>query len=182
VEYYAELCFSLLRQGAGLMQEIYSYGIVALLPLTTLIVVWQKNPYNALVLRGVLGAVSTLVYAVLGAADVALTEALMGTMLAVTLYAVAMRSSLVVRVGVLNDDEQTIAEIRCKLSAVFQPYHLLVEVNRYADYDSLHGAIASKEIHAIHWENSIQTRVPRLYEIMQKNSPINSQLLEGAQS
>jgi putative multicomponent Na+:H+ antiporter subunit B len=160
------------------MRDLYIYPIVALLPITALVVVWQKNPYNALVLRGVFGAVSTLVYAVLGAADVALTEALMGTMLAVTLYAVAIRSSLVVRVGVLQEEEQSIAEMRSKLSAVFQPYHLLVEVNSYPDYDSLHKAITSKEIHAIHWENSIQTRIPRLYEIMQKHSPINAQLLD----
>jgi len=160
------------------MQEVYIYPIVALLPLTSFIVVWQKNPYNALVLRGVLGAVSTLVYAVLGSADVALTEALMGTMLAVTLYAVAMRSSLVVRMGVLSDDEQAMTEMRSKLGEVFQPYHLLVEVNKYADVDSLQGAIASKEIHAIHWDNTIQTRIPRLYEIMQKHHSIHCQLLD----
>jgi putative multicomponent Na+:H+ antiporter subunit B len=39
----------------------------------------------------------------LGAADVALTQALMGTLLAITLYAIAVRSSLVMRLGVLED-------------------------------------------------------------------------------
>ncbi len=159
------------------MQDLYIYAIVALLPLTTLVVVWQRNPYNALVLRGVFGAVSTLVYAVLGSADVALTEALMGTMLAVTLYAVAMRSSLVVRVGVVAADAPLVEELRTTLRQVFQPYHLLIEINSYPDMESLQGAIASKEIHAIHWDNSIQTRIPRLYEIMQKHNSIHCQLL-----
>ncbi|NJL02032.1 MAG: DUF4040 domain-containing protein, partial [Spirulinaceae cyanobacterium SM2_1_0] len=75
--------------------------IVALLPLAAAMVVFQTNPYYALVVRGILGAIAALVYAVLGAADVALTEALVGTMLAITLYAVAVRSSLVMRLGVV---------------------------------------------------------------------------------
>jgi uncharacterized MnhB-related membrane protein len=63
------------------MNDSYVYIIVALLPLAASMVVLQVNPYHALVIRGILGAVAALVYAVLGAADVALTEALVGTML-----------------------------------------------------------------------------------------------------
>ena len=70
--------------------EIYIYAIAALLPLTAIILVLQVNPYNTLVIRGILGAIAALLYAVLGAPDVALTEALVGTMLAITLYAVAV--------------------------------------------------------------------------------------------
>lgn len=75
--------------------------IVALLPLTALIAVLQTKPYFALVSRGIMGVVAVLLYAVLGAADVALTEALVGTLLTVILYAVAVRSTQVVRVGLL---------------------------------------------------------------------------------
>ena len=87
-----------------MMDDAYLYIITALLPLSALMVVVQKNPYHALVIRGILGAVAALVYAVLGAADVALTEALVGTMLAITLYAVAVRSSLNMRLGLLQED------------------------------------------------------------------------------
>jgi putative multicomponent Na+:H+ antiporter subunit B len=73
------------------MTDSYIYIITALLPLAASMVVLQVNPYYALVIRGILGAVAALVYTVLGAADVALTEALVGTLLAVTLYAVAVR-------------------------------------------------------------------------------------------
>ncbi len=84
------------------MTDNYIYIIIALLPLASLMSVLQVNPYNALVIRAILGAVAALVYAVLGAGDVALTEALVGTMLAVTLYVVAVRSSLVMRLGIVK--------------------------------------------------------------------------------
>jgi uncharacterized MnhB-related membrane protein len=85
------------------MNDTYLYLIIALLPLTAGMLVTQTNPYHALIIRGVLGAVAAMVDAVLGAADVALTEALMGTMLSITLYAIAVRSSLVLRLGVMEN-------------------------------------------------------------------------------
>ena len=87
------------------MIDRYIYVIIALLPLASLMLVFQVNPYQALVVRAILGAVAALVYAVLGAADVALTEALVGTMLAVTLYLIAVRSSLVMRLGIIKGME-----------------------------------------------------------------------------
>lgn len=71
--------------------------ITALFPLTAILLVSQKNPYQTLVLRGILGSVATLLYALLGAPDVALTEALVGTLLSTTLYAVALRSAMALR-------------------------------------------------------------------------------------
>ena len=71
--------------------------ITALFPLTAILLVTQSNPYQTLVLRGILGAVATLLYALLGAPDVALTEAMVGTLLSTTLYAVALRSSMALR-------------------------------------------------------------------------------------
>ncbi|MBD2175589.1 DUF4040 domain-containing protein [Pseudanabaena sp. FACHB-1998] len=80
----------------------YVYAIAVLLPISAAMLVSQTNPYNALVIRGILGALSALVYTILGAADVALTEALVGAFLATMLYAVAVRSSLVLRLGVVE--------------------------------------------------------------------------------
>ena len=57
------------------MNDFYLYVITALLPLSAGLTVLQVNPYHALVIRGILGAVAALVYAMFGAADVALTEA-----------------------------------------------------------------------------------------------------------
>ena len=81
--------------------DISIWAITALLPLMAVLLVLQTNPYQALVIRGILGAIAALVYAMFGAADVALTEALVGTMLSITLYAIAVRSSMTLRVGLI---------------------------------------------------------------------------------
>lgn len=85
-------------------EDLYVVAIAALLPITACMVVTQVNPYHALVIRGILGAVAALVYALFGAADVALTEALVGTMLSITLYAIAVRSSMSMRLGVVKGE------------------------------------------------------------------------------
>ncbi len=81
------------------MSDWIDIAVVALLPVGALLTVLQRNPYHALVARGIFGTIAALVYATLGAADVALTEILMGTLLTIILYAIAVRSSLVLRLG-----------------------------------------------------------------------------------
>ena len=100
------------------MTDHYIYFIIALLPLSALMSVLQVNPYNALVIRAILGAVAALVDAVLGAADVALTEALVGTMLAVTLYVIAVRSSLVMRLGIVPTKVKSDIEYVLELAGI----------------------------------------------------------------
>jgi putative multicomponent Na+:H+ antiporter subunit B len=106
-------------------------AIAVLLPVSASLVVVQKNPYQALVMRGILGGLAALIYALLGAADVALTEALVGTMLSITLYAVAVRSSLTLRVGILASSPTPTslpAEIEQSLLTAIAPYHLRLEI------------------------------------------------------
>ena len=172
------------------MDDSYIYAIVALLPLAAVMLTVQVNPYNALVIRGILGAIAALVYAVLGAADVALTEALVGTMLAITLYAVAVRSSLVMRIGVLKDElsetnePHPFAQLIADLRTIASKYHLRLELLPYPDPQSLDQALMEKEVHATCMERSqpdIQDsalksepqpyhtaiRIRRLYNILQ---------------
>ncbi len=101
--------------------------IAALLPLTAILMVLQRNPYQTLVLRGILGAIATLLYALLGAADVALTEALVGTLLSTTLYAIALRSSMVFRLA-LPEGEPLGSEHRALLEPWLQQAFLRLEV------------------------------------------------------
>ena len=171
------------------MIDKYVYIIVILLPLAALILVFQVNPYHALVIRAILGAVAALVYAVLGAADVALTEALVGTMLAVTLYVIAVRSSLVMRLGVLadtNKKESYFVDLIASMRKIIDKHHLRLELIEYPTKTALERALMTEEIHAIctqqeqtehndrsstriEIEQSYQTaiRVRRLFEIMQ---------------
>ncbi|MGB3533642.1 MAG: DUF4040 domain-containing protein [Microcoleaceae cyanobacterium] len=164
------------------MIDSYVYLIVALLPLTALMVVVQANPYQALVIRGILGAVAALVYAILGAADVALTEALVGTMLAITLYVIAVRSSLVMRLGVLKetqiDPEGYFQQLLTNLKQVVKQHYLRLELIEYPTPQALEQALMDREIHATCTKQSqiesnreqpyhTTTRVHRLFEIMQ---------------
>ena len=181
------------------MNDSYIYVITALLPLSALMLVLQTNPYNALVVQGILGAVAALVFAVLGAADVALTQALMGTLLAITLYAIAVRSSLVMRLGVLEDgaikadDEGHFEQLMNDLRTIFGKHYMRLEVVPYTNTQALHRALMDKEIHAtcarpqhdnqdpVAAEDEQQpyhttTRVQRLYNIMRTelSSPATS--------
>ncbi|MBE8965002.1 DUF4040 domain-containing protein [Nostocales cyanobacterium LEGE 12452] len=166
------------------MNDSYLYIIIALLPLAACMVVFQVNPYHALVIRGILGAVAAMVYAVLGAPDVALTEALVGTMLAITLYAVAVRSSLVMRLGLLKDeaeDEQHFGQLMDDLRKIFRKRQMRLELVPYPNTQALERALMDKEVHATcvrREQNHVTSedekqfyhtaiRVKRIYEIIQ---------------
>lgn len=161
--------------------DLAIYIIVALLPLSAFLLVIQVNPYDALVVRGTMGAIAALVYAILGAGDVALTEALMGTLLAVSLYVIAVRSSLVMRLGVLKEDFSTTSNSQKKnifsslidhFKSIISKYYLRLELINYQDKKSLENALKTKDVHGILYadnleKNSYKTifRIGRLYEI-----------------
>jgi putative multicomponent Na+:H+ antiporter subunit B len=167
------------------MNDTYLYVIIALLPLAASMVVSQVNPYNALVIRGILGAVAAMVYAILGAPDVALTEALVGTMLAITLYAIAVRSSLVMRLGLVEneamepDDEHHFGQLMNDLRTIFGKRQMRLELVPYPNTQALQRALMDKEVHAtcvrreqVTSEDEKQfyhtaIRIKRIYEIMQ---------------
>ncbi len=98
--------------------------ITALFPITAILLVTQNNPYQTLVLRGILGSVATLLYALLGAPDVALTEALVGTLLSTTLYAVALRSAMELRLHDRRAAATDPALVEQQLSDWIAPLHL----------------------------------------------------------
>jgi putative multicomponent Na+:H+ antiporter subunit B len=116
--------------------------VTALLPLTAILLVAQANPYQTLVLRGILGAVCALIYALLGAADVALTEALVGTLLSTTLYAVALRSSMVLRVAVAAEppSQPLHEQLQEQLRSWLDPLSLRLELLSPTDPD-LHAVL-----------------------------------------
>jgi putative multicomponent Na+:H+ antiporter subunit B len=173
--------------------------IVALLPLSAILLVSQVNPYHALVIRGILGAIAALVYALLGGADVALTEALVGTMLSITLYAIAVRSSMCMRLGVLetdlNEKGKLPEALQSNLGKALKKHHLRLELINYFDEKELEEALMKQEIHSIFLTKNhnfleqklllsdqlledkldyqICTRIPRLYEILNNQMPID---------
>jgi putative multicomponent Na+:H+ antiporter subunit B len=146
-----------------------NYFIALLLPIVAIMLVCQTNPYHALILRGVLGAIAALLYAVLGAGDVGLTEALMGSLLAVMLYAVTVRSSLVMRLGILK--EENLEPMIENLRSVMNKHYMRVELVPFSDRQDLEQALSTKEIHATCVREAevydTAIRIPRLYEILQ---------------
>jgi putative multicomponent Na+:H+ antiporter subunit B len=171
------------------MTDPYIYTIVALLPITALMLVSQSNPYNALILRGILGAIAALIYAILGAADVALTEALMGTLLSISLYAIAVRSSMVVRLGILSNEntldsplEQAFCQRQIEdLRAIFSKHYLRLELVSFDDLSTLRQALLDRTIHTtivLHPDRSpeITTRIPSLYEMIRSKLPSDTTL------
>jgi putative multicomponent Na+:H+ antiporter subunit B len=112
--------------------------ITALLPLTAVLLVSQNNPYQTLVLRGILGSVATLLYALLGAPDVAIIEALVGTLLSTTLYAVALRSSMALRLEDRRSRRDPAVEAR--LSQWLGPLHLRLRlIEEHSTANDSHG-------------------------------------------
>jgi putative multicomponent Na+:H+ antiporter subunit B len=177
------------------MTDFYIYAIVALLPLSACMLVVQTNPFHALIIRGILGAVAALVYALWGAPDVALTEALMGTLLAVILSAVAVRSSMVMRLGFIEGEypegDRPAGKPIEDLRAVFAKRYMRLELVPYPDESALNQAFKEREIHAIyvqpppveHGDRTFTTtlekvtvyqtatRLKHLYEIMKEELP-----------
>jgi putative multicomponent Na+:H+ antiporter subunit B len=166
------------------MTDSYTYAIVLLLPLAAAMVVFQANPYQALIMRGILGAIAALIYAMLGGADVALTEALVGTMLAVTLYVVAVRSSLVMRLGILAAERQGLKgqPLLDYLRSLLKRYQLRLELVPYDDDRALEQALAAKDVHGICHLNGaapqddegaphLRVRVRRLHDIFATELP-----------
>jgi putative multicomponent Na+:H+ antiporter subunit B len=101
--------------------------------------------------------VAALVYAVLGAADVALTEALVGTMLAITLYAVAVRSSLIMKLGVLqktagetpsSSEDNPFDYLTRELKGILSKRHMRLELVPYSTAQDLQQALMARDIHA----------------------------------
>ncbi|MCM1982044.1 DUF4040 domain-containing protein [Lyngbya confervoides] len=136
-------------------EEVYILAIAALMPLTASLLLVQTNPYHALVIRGILGAVAALVYALFGAADVALTEALVGTMLSITLYAIAVRSSLRMQLGILETEGQaSLAQTQegqqliTTMQQAISSHHLRLELVPFSQIQDLQSALRKREVHA----------------------------------
>ncbi|MGK7929889.1 MAG: DUF4040 domain-containing protein [Microcystaceae cyanobacterium] len=170
------------------MNNSYLIIIVALLPLAAGVLLIQANPFHALVIRGVLGALSALVEAILGAADVALTEALVGTLLAITLYAIAVRSSMVMRLAVLEESiteiDEEFKQLTQKLRQILNKHFLRLEFVSYNNLDALEEAFSHQEVHGFcllntdYNQDQITIRIKRLYDLIdQEWQEMNTQLI-----
>jgi putative multicomponent Na+:H+ antiporter subunit B len=102
-------------------------------------------------------------------------------LLAITLYAIAVRSSMILRLGVLeeaateaNKNSPELENLVANIRAIFTKRHMRLELVKYTDTQALQHGLKEKEVHAIcvHTLNKKEplktiTRLQRIYDIMQ---------------
>jgi putative multicomponent Na+:H+ antiporter subunit B len=82
--------------------DILVIACAAMLPLLAFVTLREERILAAVIARGILGIAAALLYTLLGAPDVAVTEALMGALLVTLLYVVVFKRSGEFRVGCLE--------------------------------------------------------------------------------
>ena len=136
-------------------QEFLGVGILIpfelLLPVLGILLIRSESPINSLIYRSFLGSIAALIYASLGAPDVALTEVMVGTLLSSLIYIVTIRSCYTV-VVLVNKSVPPAARFRANLVSIFDELHLRIiyqsedlsvasdENQRFLDSSSLSGS------------------------------------------
>ena len=96
-----------------------------LLPVLGILLIRSSSPINSLIYRSFLGSIAALIFALVGAPDVALTEVMVGTLLSSLLYIVTIRSCY--SVIVIVDKNVTLSPVNKNyLKYIFGELHLNV--------------------------------------------------------
>ena len=94
-----------------------------LLPVLGILLIRSSSPINSLIYRSFLGSIAALIFALVGAPDVALTEVMVGTLLSSLLYIVTIRSCY--SVIVIMDKKTTLSSgNKDYLKFIFGELHL----------------------------------------------------------
>lgn len=151
-----------------------------LLPVLGVLLIRSESPINSLIYRSFLGSISALIYAIIGAPDVALTEVMVGTLLSSLIYIVTIRScySIIILVDQASPLEKA---TKAALKSVFDELHLRV-VYQEEDFASnnnhlsslLHSKKFSGSPHAIVDKNSLYVEVQSLLDDIISTSAYDS--------
>ena len=96
-----------------------------LLPVLGVLLIRSESPINSLIYRSFLGSIAALIYALVGAPDVAMTEVMVGTLLSSLLYIVSIRSCYTV-VVIVNRHSVPSSSTKSFLKSIFKELHLKV--------------------------------------------------------
>ena len=114
--------------------ELLLFPIELILPVLGLLLIRTESPIRGLIYRSFLGSIAALIYAVVGAPDVALTEVLVGTLLSAILYIITIRACYTVLIVV--PENFIISDQLCQqVSAIFNELHLQVKYHKQ-DFDA----------------------------------------------
>ena len=116
--------------------ELLLLPIELILPVLGVLLIRTESPIRGLIYRSFLGSLAALIYAVVGAPDVALTEVLVGTLLSAILYIITIRACytiiIIKRNGYILEKN-----LRNEIESIFQELHLQVKYENKT-YESNH--------------------------------------------
>ncbi len=116
--------------------------IELILPVLGILLIRTESPIRGLIYRSFLGSIAALIYASVGAPDVALTEVLVGTLLSAILYIITIRACYTVLI-VIPKDFNLSESMSCEIKKLFNELHLQVKYlkkdmeSEVSDYKSL---------------------------------------------
>ena len=100
--------------------------IELILPVLGVLLIRTESPIRGLIYRSFLGSIAALIYAAVGAPDVALTEVLVGTLLSAILYIITIRACYTVLI--IYPENFEISELVCsQITELFNELHLQVK-------------------------------------------------------
>ena len=100
--------------------------IELILPVLGILLIRTDSPIRGLIYRSFLGSIAALIYASVGAPDVALTEVLVGTLLSAILYIITIRACYTILI-VIPKDFNINELMSCEIKELFNELHLQVK-------------------------------------------------------
>ena len=156
-----------------------------ILPFLGILLIRSKSPTQALIYRSFLGSIAALIYSLVGAPDVALTEVLVGTLLSTLIYIVSIRGcySLVLLVKKRDENDNLIFE-NIKKAINELNIHLVIKEVDYIDLDSEgkinwdEANIFSGSPHAALLKNNLYVESSILHEELSKTKSLKNTALQ----
>ena len=100
-------------------EKIAILPIELILPILGVLLIRTESPIRGLIYRSFLGSIAALIYAVVGAPDVALTEVLVGTLLSAILYIITIRACYTVII-IKAEDFNLSLDLKQYIDEIFQ--------------------------------------------------------------
>ena len=115
--------------GSQMTGSLLLLPIELILPVLGVLLIKTESPIRGLIYRSFLGSIAALIYAAVGAPDVALTEVLVGTLLSAILYIITIRACYTVLI--IYPENFEITELLCEeIADIFNELHLQVKYLR----------------------------------------------------
>jgi len=165
---------TVLITGFQVTGELLLLPIELILPVLGVLLIKTESPIRGLIYRSFLGSIAALIYASVGAPDVALTEVLVGTLLSAILYIITIRACYTVLI-IKPKDFHVSEEKLVQISDIFNELHLQVKYlekdfgNKASDYESLLSETTlAASPHAVLNEHGIYIESPILLNELQE--------------